>query len=249
MISLGIEEKIIAIEENVVDMKPAFVIYGAEGVGKTTLASYAPNPLFIDVEGGRSAILKTDNRPQVLPVDDISELSEAFIHLKANPNKYGAVVIDTITEVEKLFLMEIVESRAAEDPSKDPNFVTQNDYGRGSTRMRKMIRKFRSLDMITIFLAHEREDKDDRGIIKRAPAVMPSVMKDVNAFCDFIFNMGVDEDGIRKLVTSPTKRIRAKHRIGNLPKVIELGDKVEDSDFKTILKMIEKTKKQKKGDK
>ena len=246
---MGIEDKIITIEDNVVDMKPAFVVYGAEGVGKTTFASYAPNPLFVDVEGGRSSILKTENRPKVLPVDDISDLSEVFIFLKSNPEAYDSVVIDTITEVEKLFLMEIVEDRSAKDPNKDPNFVTQNDYGRGSTRMRKMIRKFRSLDMITIFLAHEREDKDDRGIIKKGPAVMPSVMKDINAFCDFIFNMGVDNDGVRKLVTSPTKRIRAKHRIGDLPNVIELGNKLEDSSFMKVLDMINKTKKSKKGDK
>ena len=30
------------------------VIYGAEGVGKTTLAAAFPNPLFIDTEGGTS---------------------------------------------------------------------------------------------------------------------------------------------------------------------------------------------------
>ncbi|MFZ4594887.1 MAG: AAA family ATPase, partial [Verrucomicrobiaceae bacterium] len=27
-------------------------IYGPEGVGKTTLASQAPNPVFLDTEGG-----------------------------------------------------------------------------------------------------------------------------------------------------------------------------------------------------
>lgn len=246
---MDIEEKITDLESEVLDMSPAFVVFGAEGVGKTTLASFAPNALFIDVEGGRSSILKTKNKPKILAADNVKDLGEIFIYLKANPDKFDSVIIDTITEVEKWFLMDIVESRAAEDPGKDPNFITQNDYGRGSTRMRKMIRKFRSLDMITIFLAHEREDKDDRGIIKRGPAVMPSVMKDINAFCDFIFNMGVDEEGVRMLVTSPTKRIRAKHRIGDLPKVIELGQNPEDSDFTKILDLIEKTKKtKKKGD-
>ena len=28
------------------------VIYGVEGIGKTTLAAQFPNPLFIDTEGG-----------------------------------------------------------------------------------------------------------------------------------------------------------------------------------------------------
>ena len=30
------------------------VIYGAEGIGKSTLESHFPNPLFIDTEGGTS---------------------------------------------------------------------------------------------------------------------------------------------------------------------------------------------------
>jgi len=240
-----ISDKIIDLEENILDMKPTFVIYGAEGVGKTTFASFAPNALIIDVEGGRSSIKKTPNQPKILPVDDIEELGEIYLHLKANPDEFDSVVIDTITEVEKQFLMEIVDRRSAEDPTKDPSLVTQNDFGRGSTRMRKMVRKFRSLDMFVFLLAHEREDKNERGIVRKAPAVMPSVMKDINAFSDFIFCLEADSSGNRKLITSPAKTIRAKHRIGNLPGVIELGDTVEACSVQRILDMIEETKYQK----
>lgn len=32
------------------------VIYGAEGIGKSTLAAQFPNPLFIDTEGGTAQL-------------------------------------------------------------------------------------------------------------------------------------------------------------------------------------------------
>ena len=32
------------------------VIYGAEGIGKSTFASQFPNPLFLDTEGGTSSL-------------------------------------------------------------------------------------------------------------------------------------------------------------------------------------------------
>lgn len=242
---VDIESKIKSMEDEVVDLTPTFIIYGSEGVGKTTLASGAPNPLLIDVEGGRGSIMKTDNDPDVLEPDDVDELGEIYVWLKDNEDKYDSVILDTITEIEKWFLMNIVETGAAKNSSKNPDLITQNDYLQGSTRLRKMGRKFRNLKMNTIFLAHQREDKDEMtGVIEKGPSVMPSVMKDLNAFCDYIFYLGVDEEGTRHLLTQPTERYTAKHRVGELPKKIELGDSYEDMNFQEILDLIEDSNKE-----
>lgn len=243
MVEIG--DKIKSMEDEVMDLTPTFIIYGSEGVGKTTLASGAPNPLLIDVEGGRGSIMKTENEPDILEPDTVDGLGDAYVWLKDNEDEYDSVILDTITEIEKWFLMEIVETGAKKNSSKNPDLITQNDYLQGSTRLRKMGRKFRNLDMNTIFLAHQREDKDEMtGVIKYGPAVMPSVMKDLNAFCDYIFYLGVDEDGIRNLLTQPTERYTAKHRVGELPKKIELGDSYEDMDFQEILTTIKDSNKE-----
>ena len=45
-----------------------FCIYGAEGVGKTSLASKMPDPLFLDIEGGTSRL---DVRRLKLQVEEL----------------------------------------------------------------------------------------------------------------------------------------------------------------------------------
>lgn len=240
-----IGNKIKGLEEEVVDLTPTFIIYGSEGVGKTTLASGAPDPLLVDVEGGRGSILKTDNSPDILEPETVEELGEIYVWLKDNEKEYDSVILDTITEIEKWFLMDIVETEAKKNSSKNPDLITQNDYLQGSTRLRKMGRKFRNLKMNTIFLAHQREDKDEMtGVIEKGPSVMPSVMKDLNAFCDYIFYLGVDEEGTRHILTQPTNRYTAKHRVGELPKKIELGDSYKDMIFQEILDSIKNSNKE-----
>lgn len=239
---MGIEERIHVMESSTKDLKSTFVLYGPEGVGKTTFLSFFEGLIIADSEDGRSSIMKTKNRPAIFSPNSIDDLAEFYVYLKANEEKYDAVAIDTFTEVQKQILLDVLAQECAKNPDKSPNLITQSDYGKGSTRMRKMARLFRNLDMYTFFICHEREDKDDStGIVRKGPAVMPSVMKDLNAFCDFIFHMDVDNDGNRKLVTQPTKRVRAKHRIGDLPRVIELGESPNEMNINDILEMIEET--------
>lgn len=242
-----ISARITPMEKEVGDLKPTFAVFGDVGVGKTTFVSYAPNLLLIDVENGRSSIVKTPNEPQIFEPDDVNDLGEIYLHLKSNQDEFDSVAIDTFTEVEKMFIEDVINQQVKRDPSKDKNLATQADYKKASSRMRKMARRFRSLDMYTFFICHEREDKDDStGVVKKGPAVMPSVMKDLNAFTDVILFLSVNEDGIRKVTTQPNKRLKAKHRIGTLPDVIELGKDVKDCRVDTVLDMIENTSK--KGD-
>ncbi len=72
------------------------VLYGPEGIGKSTLASKFPNPVFIDTEGG------TDH----LDVHRIEKAS-SWVHFKAqlkefntNQSGYGTLVIDTVDWLE-----------------------------------------------------------------------------------------------------------------------------------------------------
>ena len=53
------------ITEGTVNRALKVVIYGSEGIGKTTIASKFPNPLFIDTEGGTSQLnVRRIDRPK-----------------------------------------------------------------------------------------------------------------------------------------------------------------------------------------
>lgn len=74
------------------------VIYGAEGIGKTTLAAHFPNPVFIDTEGSTRnfdvARFPTPTSWEMLK----SEAQYAIEH----PDEVGTLVIDTADWAEKL---------------------------------------------------------------------------------------------------------------------------------------------------
>lgn len=237
---MDVEKEMHDMEKEFKDMKPTFAIYGDVGVGKTTFTSYAPNPLLVDAEGGRASVAKTPNSPKILEPENLSDLGDIYIWLKANQDKFDSVIIDTLSEVEKWAVEESLRNAVKKDPTKSKDLATMINYKEGSTRTSRIARMFRGLDMYVFFLLHERSDKDENtGAIKLGPKLMPSVMSDLNGFTDFIFYVDIDNDGNRVIRTSPSRKIRAKHRIGELPDVINLGNNFEDFRIDTVLEMIE----------
>ena len=81
------------------------VVYGAEGIGKTTFASDFPNPLFIDTEGG-TAHLDVNRLDMPAKWDDFVSLVE---EVAKNPGICGTLVIDTADWAEQLCIKDICE--------------------------------------------------------------------------------------------------------------------------------------------
>jgi cell division septation protein DedD len=73
------------------------VVYGPEGIGKTTFASQWPNPLIIDVEKG-AAQVGTD---RVIPTS-YEEVKAIISNLKQDAQGYKTIVFDTADWLEKM---------------------------------------------------------------------------------------------------------------------------------------------------
>ena len=74
------------------------VVYGPEGIGKTTFASCFPDPIFIDTEGSTARFnLRRTPRPQ-----SWAELMEQVGYFLYNPKTLGTLVIDTGDWAERL---------------------------------------------------------------------------------------------------------------------------------------------------
>lgn len=79
------------------------VVYGSEGIGKSTFAAQFPEPLFIDTEGS------TDNM-DVSRLDKPSSytmLKNEIAWVKANPTVCKTLVIDTIDWAESLVIADV----------------------------------------------------------------------------------------------------------------------------------------------
>ena len=119
------------ISRGVVDTAKKVVIYGPEGIGKSTLASKFPFPIFLDVEGSTKAM-------QVDRVDGLTTwqaLRDTMTALLTSGHDYKTVVIDTADWAERLATIHVCE----QPPKK--NGIEDFSYGKGYVYLKETFSK------------------------------------------------------------------------------------------------------------
>ena len=211
-------------------------ITGDAGLGKTSLAATFPKPIFIRAEDGLQAV-PLESRPDAFPVITSSEdVWEQLTALIKEDHQYKTLVIDSITQLDTLFVNHIVES----DPKK-PKSIAQalGGYGAGFQMLASLhgrVRKAAGIlnerkDMNIVFIAHaetetiELPDQDPytRYNIRMQKKSVSHYVDNVD-LCGFIkletFTQGDGErkkavsDGTRLLVTYATAANISKNRFG-----------------------------------
>ena len=113
------------------------VAYGPEGIGKSTLASRMPSPVFVDIEGS-TADLDVARVPTVSSWRALVDLVAQFEH---DHHGYKTLVIDTADWAEKLCISHVCAT----------NNMTalggQDDYGRSYNLLETEWRRF--LDLLS----------------------------------------------------------------------------------------------------
>lgn len=131
------------------------IIYGTEGIGKTTLAAQFPKPLFVDIEGGSYHL---DVARTVRPLS-WSELSTQISDFIRDPMGFKTLVIDSADWAETLCIQYICSKN-----QKDS--VEDFGYGKGYTYIAEQYGKFlnRLNDVIdkginVVVTAHAKQQK------------------------------------------------------------------------------------------
>jgi hypothetical protein len=143
------------------------VFYGAEGVGKTTLAANAPDPIWLDAEDG-SGLVTVARYPFREGEDGhvprtYQDLVDAVSDLTRSPHDYKTLVIDTADAVEALLWRHIVQRDKGKVKAALEN-IEDYGYGKGYQVAVDEWRAFCSrLDilratrkMMIVLLAHQR---------------------------------------------------------------------------------------------
>jgi hypothetical protein len=102
-------------------LPPRLLIYGSEGVGKTTFAASFPAPIFIQVEDGCPAGL-TINTFGML--DSYKAVREALSFLASEPHEHRTVVLDSLDAFEPLVWRDVCTSQGWSS-------IEQPGYGKG----------------------------------------------------------------------------------------------------------------------
>ena len=193
------------------------LIYGLEGIGKSTLAAMWPNPIFIDLEGGT-------NQLPVVRLEAPSSWSMLRAELTAIKNREipcSTVVIDTMDAAERMCAEYIM----ARDGKKS---IEEWGYGKGYTILQEEFGRL--LDYLTdtaasginvVVLGHstmrkfERPDESgayDRFELKLTKQISPMVKEwaDMVLFCDYKTYVETNKSGKAK-ATGGARVIRTTH--------------------------------------
>jgi hypothetical protein len=101
------------------------LIYGTDGVGKSTLCSHAPNPIFVGAEKGTEQ-LDVARFPQV---ESIGELFAQLATLQTEKHEYQTVVLDSLDWVEPLIWKAVCDEGKVENIEQ-----FGGGYGKGYVR-------------------------------------------------------------------------------------------------------------------
>lgn len=210
------------------------VVYGPSGIGKTTLALTAPNPIIISAEKGLLSLSDYD-----LPYIEVlkpADIDDAYNLLKKD-KEFQTIFIDTVSEIGEVLLTDFLLTGAADGgPVKDGRHA----YRMMAEAMMPMIRKFRDLPGKHVVFSAKLEIKEDEdnGIMLYRPMIPGQVIKNQ---LPFMFDAILLYDMIRDPKTKKDTRVMqtgnsrgkiAKDRSGKLdfyekPDLTHIFDKIK----------------------
>lgn len=222
--------------EKVIERVPTFnmLIYGKSGVGKTRLAGSALQVpemreiLIVDIEGGTLTLRKDFPTAPVVRVQSWTDMQKVYDALFAGGHGFKTVVLDSLTEIQKFNMSEIMRNLIDDNENRDPDVPSLREWGKNLEQTRRFVRAFRDLPLNVIFTALLREDKDRAGKPINLPSLSGKMAQEVAAFLDIVLYYSVkevpdDEGGTRTarvLQSVATESTTAKDRSGLLPPVL-----------------------------
>lgn len=101
---------------------PRIILYGMEGIGKSTFAANFPAPIFIQTEDGLGMI----DCAKFPLAKSFDEVFQEMVALETEPNEFKTIVIDSLDWLERL-----IWDKVAQDSKV--NNIEQIGFGKGYT--------------------------------------------------------------------------------------------------------------------
>jgi len=227
-----------SIKKNEAISAPRIMVYGVEGIGKSTFAAGAPNPIFILTEDGLGS-LKVDHFPLASSFDDVMA---AIASLYAEKHDFQTVALDSLDWLETMIWRDIETKYDAKDLAYGKGAVIAADRWRDVLNGLNALRNEKG--MAVVLIAHttikrfdspetepydrfqpKLQDRSNALIREWCDAVLFANYKTIVKKSDVGFNKEVARGistGERLLYTSERPAYMAKNRYG-LPESIPLS--------------------------
>lgn len=129
------------------DLKPPrLFVYAVEGIGKTTFAAGAPNPIFIQTEDGLGAL----DVARFDMVEKIDDVRSAIGTLYEQPHDFETVVLDSADWLEQIIAKEIESTHDAKDLAYGKGALKQAEVWRELLDGFNALRNDRGMSVIVI---------------------------------------------------------------------------------------------------
>lgn len=206
-------------------LKFNFLVYGLSGVGKTLLAGSAFDVpelcpiLLLNIEGGDLTLRSKYPDIENVRITSWDQLKKVYEGLKLGKHGYRTVILDSVTEMQKMGMDHTMLQRHGGDDQAVPEI---KEWNINVEQVRKYVRLFRDLEGVNVIItALERVDIDKRTQMSRKkPSLSGKVADEVAGFLDIVTYLYVGEIekvNTRILLTGNTPGTVAKDRSGSLP--------------------------------
>ena len=170
-------------------MPPRIMVYGTEGIGKSTLAACAPKPIFIQTEDGLGEI-DCHKFPLARSLGDVDS---ALNELLVEPHDYQTVILDSLDWTERMVWDVLCQHYGVSSIEK-----VDGGYGKGyvhaMTHWRKIVDHLAQLreqrNMMVVLLAHAKverfEDPEEAAYDRYSPRLNKHAGALISEWCDAV---------------------------------------------------------------
>lgn len=228
-------------------------LYGEWGSGKSTSAAHAAHLGPTRHWDSELRLKAGPLRRMGVPIDRIDPFRDiSFASLLANiesiredlydaesgsdpegnppPERWAALVDDSVTETVKTLLDDVIARNVRESAKRaakrgeevkiNPFQIDVDYYGEAVQEYRRLMREMRNLDCHLIFTAQERRDVDKNdGTVRVGPGTLPALQAELMGYCDIVVHTYREGRHFLGLTESGTKYM-AKDAFGVLPPIM-----------------------------
>ena len=137
------------------------LVYGAPGMGKSTLGLSAPSPVLLDFDGGVQRV----NGAFQAPTLQVEKWDDVIAALNEDLSEYKTIVIDTAGKALDFMSAYIIKNEPK--LAKRDGSLSLQGFGARKNMFINFLKQVSMMGKNLVFIAHEREDKDgDQKIVR-----------------------------------------------------------------------------------
>lgn len=191
------------------------LIYSPPGLGKTTFAQTADNPLLLDFDKGIKRV-QPQQRKDSVEISNWADVEELLKHEALQG--YDCLIIDTAGKMLDVLTLDIITTAQPKTKLAWNGNLTQQGYGVLKNRFKTFLQRVEELKKHLIFVAHDKETSDGDSTFIR-PDIQGASRDILMREMDLIGYMSISEGKVM-ISFDPSDRYYGKNSC-MLPKLIE----------------------------